>query len=1180
MRTLLAVFKKKWVITVIGLLALSAIVWFGGPLVSIAGVVPLRSAIVRVAIIVVLLLIGAISILRIRVAIRRADETIAGTAAADAGSAAGGESVSAAEMGALKARFDEALSLLRKSDAKRGGRSLYELPWYVIIGPPGSGKTTALVNSGLDFPLAERFGNEALRGIGGTRNCDWWFTNDAVLIDTAGRYVTQDSDASVDSAAWAGFLGLLRKYRRRRPINGALIAISIADLMGLSESQRAGHIHAIRQRIQELHKILGIRFPVYLLFTKCDLIAGFMEFYDDLGREDRAQVWGITFPITASEAGQAAAQFDSAFDGLMQRLGQRVLWRLNQERDPQRRALIQGFPAQVAALRTRIGEFTRSIFQTSRYEETPLLRGVYFTSGTQEGTPIDRLINALSRSFGLEQRVLPTYGGQGRSYFIRELLSQVIFPEADLAGSNRRLELQRAWLQWAAYVGVLVVAGLAALLWSVSFARNELYVLRMERQVAQYRQVASGPLPAMPSLGEILPRLDALRAATKIYDFKDGAPWTMGLGLYQGGRLGGAAQRTYYAALNSLLEPHLVSEATRALSQPGASPQFLYETLKQYLMLTQPDKLDPDFTQLWYRLDWQHAGTLTSDQIARLKRHLAYLLKQGIAPVSPDAGLVRQVRDQLAQTSLAERMYARLKSDAELEGAAAFTVAAAIPGANEVFTEAGGKLTAAVPGIYTRQGYEQVIKPAFHEIGADLAEDNWVMGTSAGPLDPQARRQAREAVEELYFNDYIAKWQNLLDVLQVRQFYSVAAGASDLAVVAGPSSPMIALLLRVAKETTLVRPRKGPGKLGQLAAHTAASRGRLARLFGFARGTSNGSDAVRNSEQSMPAAVVSQHFSALNALSTSSAGGQPPIAQIKTSLSQLQGYLQQVASSGGQSAQQAAQSQVQGGGIVAEIRTLAVQQPQPVHRWLDQLADVSNSAVLAGAAGNLDQAYSAKVVSFYQQAVAGRYPFDNSTTIDVSMDDFGQFFGPGGAMDKFFRQDLKPFVDTDGRFWRSVRSGPPLSPEVLADFQLASRVRRAFFANGGARPAFSFGIKPVYLDANVNRALLDIDGQSVSYRHGPIRVSAINWPGDLSNSGMTLTFTTASGGQVSTSASGSWALFRFLSKGRIRELSADHFLVTWTIGGYKAQYEIIANSVNNPFVLFDELMRFRCPEHL
>jgi type VI secretion system protein ImpL len=117
------------------------------------------------------------------------------------------------------------------------------------------------------------------------------------LLDTAGRYTTQDSHEEVDRAAWRGFLDLFKKHRRRRPINGAFIAISLADLMQQSEEERAAQALAIKQRVQELHEHFGIRFPIYVLFTKADLIAGFIEFFGDLGKEERDQVWGMTFPM-------------------------------------------------------------------------------------------------------------------------------------------------------------------------------------------------------------------------------------------------------------------------------------------------------------------------------------------------------------------------------------------------------------------------------------------------------------------------------------------------------------------------------------------------------------------------------------------------------------------------------------------------------------------------------------------------------------------------------------------------------------------------------------------------------------------------------------------------------------------------------------------------------------------
>jgi len=92
--------------------------------------------------------------------------------------------------------MNDALTTLKAASGNKSGY-LYDLPWYVIIGPPGAGKTTALVNSGLKFPLSRGTTPAAVAGVGGTRYCDWWFTEEAVLIDTAGRYTYADSDAGM-----------------------------------------------------------------------------------------------------------------------------------------------------------------------------------------------------------------------------------------------------------------------------------------------------------------------------------------------------------------------------------------------------------------------------------------------------------------------------------------------------------------------------------------------------------------------------------------------------------------------------------------------------------------------------------------------------------------------------------------------------------------------------------------------------------------------------------------------------------------------------------------------------------------------------------------------------------------------------------------------------------------------
>src|SRR5687767_5043260 len=288
---MLAILKRPLVVVCAGLLLISLFVWKLGPFLRFGerAYAPLGSPMARIIAIVVLAVCwGAWQWFKRR----RARQAGSQLAAAVVNQARAEQPN--ADAVKLREQFEDAIRTLKQN--RRGAHSLYELPWYVIIGAPGSGKTTALVNSGLHFPLEQRSGKGALRGVGGTRNCDWWFTDEAVLLDTAGRYTTQDSDATADSAGWAEFLALLKKYRTRRPINGVLLTISAHDLMVQGQAGREAHVAAARRRLTELNKELRINIPVYVLVTKCDLVSGFTEYFDDVAQEGRTQVWGVTFP--------------------------------------------------------------------------------------------------------------------------------------------------------------------------------------------------------------------------------------------------------------------------------------------------------------------------------------------------------------------------------------------------------------------------------------------------------------------------------------------------------------------------------------------------------------------------------------------------------------------------------------------------------------------------------------------------------------------------------------------------------------------------------------------------------------------------------------------------------------------------------------------------------------------
>jgi len=416
-----AFFKSRAFVLLIGFLLIAVFIWYAGPYFAFGSYHPLESEFSRLIAIALVIGFWVMSAIVRRLRASRASEKLVGAVIAATQKEKERPSPEATK---LRERFEEAIGALTKG--KKPGHSLYDLPWYVFIGAPGSGKTTALVNSGLKFPADQRGSKAAVRGVGGTRNCDWWFTDEAIFLDTAGRYTTQDSDASSDSEGWREFLALLTKYRLRRPINGIILTISTQDLLTQGDAGREAHVDAARRRLTELTRELQIQLPVYLMVTKCDMVAGFSEYFDNLTQDERAQVWGVTFPYEQSQNGDAADVFPQEYDALIGRLNERVFARVEEERGPRRRASIFAFPQQMAALREPLTQFVSDLFSSSSFNQQILLRGVYLTSGTQDGTQIDRLLGSIGRRFGVAADAVAPAPGRGKAFFMERLLKQVV----------------------------------------------------------------------------------------------------------------------------------------------------------------------------------------------------------------------------------------------------------------------------------------------------------------------------------------------------------------------------------------------------------------------------------------------------------------------------------------------------------------------------------------------------------------------------------------------------------------------------------------------------------------------------------------------------------------------------------------------------------------------------------
>ena len=621
------------------------------------------------------------------------------------------------EAAALAQRMAEALAALKKSTGNKRDY-LYSRPWYVIIGPPGAGKTTALLNSGLRFP----FSDSALQGVGGTRNLDFWFADEAALVDTAGRYTTQDSDAATDAKAWESFLGLLHKHRPLQPINGVLVAIGIDELLHADLQHLDAHAAAVRRRLAELRTTLEVAAPVYVLFTKADLLAGFVEFYDDLDVEGRRAVTGATLPWGRPLAAEALT---SEFDTLVQSIADRASKRLQEERTDRLRR---------RGLDPRLHAAGGGVALAGR----PLPRGRV----PDRPRPDPAAAGLLPHQRGAGRRAAGPDSGRRRTgvraaaHRARQPGPRLLpEPPAGRGGVRRgRAGAGRAWSAekpgraaqlMGAIVGIAAASILVLGLWAFSFVGNRSFQqgALTGTQAAQQALHDSGAdlvevRDSDTDLDQTLPFLQALRTLPQGYDWqvKHGAPFFQTFGLYQHD-LARLEKQTYLQAVQRVLMPRLLLRLETYLRQNVSQPFQEYEPLRVYLMLGGQGPMDAKGVKAWIENDWAttvYPGDDRTETRKELSDHLDAMLadpdlgsvwSSHAAPL--DGNLIAQARAAVQTLSLADRAYAILKEKGSAAGAPWEASQVLASGDAQAFANGDAVLKLQVPYFFTRDGWRR-----------------------------------------------------------------------------------------------------------------------------------------------------------------------------------------------------------------------------------------------------------------------------------------------------------------------------------------------------------------------------------------------------------------------------------------------------------------------------------------
>ncbi len=1100
-----------------------------------------------------------------------------------------------AEMEKLKEELLAAIDALKKSGKKGGEDALARLPWYMVIGPAQAGKSELIRRSGLSFPLTDGADNpRAVRGVGGTRGFSWWLAHEGVLLDMAGR--TLATAAFDDSGDWVAFLQTLRRQRPEKPINGVIVVVAVDQIADQPEARIDSVARATRERLEELVHNLGVVFPVYVVFNRCDHVAGFAEFFEDMPAEERKAAWGATLSVERARANAAESLFDEEMGVLLAALSERRLPRMAAMPEALTRARAFAFPLQLERVRPALRRYLRTLFEAESTEDAPLFRGFYFTAAAQAGEPSDRVLQPAVRTLGLNVRAPEGFGvPRPGSWFVRDVFTEVVFPDAALAGLSQgardRMRRRDRMLVGSFGAGVLAFT----LLFAGLSCGNGALVTRTRRAAVE---VAAQPDDA--PIVKSLRALDRLRSGVAVIDsLVQKKPLWRRLGGYSGDRLDQPALELWAGQTVKVLVAPALRQMEIELRQltDGNTGDFLhyYKLFRAWRLLSEPDQITVYDAELLaaevqrVQQDQMSIGSATEDERREfpelVSRQMAFLAAhpEALKKVAhsyyrqADPVLTQRAAQRIRATWDAKKFYADMIQRAGLR----------LP--HETFASlVGGNMwlqgSVDVPGAFTKAGWQKEIQPRIEDYRALMKRDRVLLD-----IYEQRPPDLANDLLGLYATDYSQHWAAFMNGVgltgNLRGLPNVANMLEDIR---GDKSPLFKLMRRVRTETQLGAAQGTP------LVHVESDFVLLGRFF-EARGDVGSGDQPEGDKGFMGwaqskwqavthgkgASDVTNRYESQNVLYAKLL--EAAQAEVKDAagsggdLAVIAGLI----SSGGDKGKALRGLAEFGPRFCSEYTTAAGAAPTERLLGLPVLgtrATVIKTSVAPAMAGN----WSQMVVQPFQQTLAGKYPFAASGS-DASIADFTAVFGPNGAIWKYYQANLVNFINEDGT---PKAGGAPVPGEMVAFYRKAYEIRQAFFTlpdQAGVSFVASTTVPRIEGHfVNVGWVAFDCGGEHSTYTNGASQDYQLQWPGADPTAGAGLRVNART--QVDPSdrksvpqpimidpilGEGPWGLFRLLDRAASVTDMGNEARATWVVPAGSSKlyvtWTLRAPSAHNPF---------------
>lgn len=1060
------------------------------------------------------------------------------------------------EIKLLDSAFRSAKRLLKKSRGSYLNQGIYNysLPWYIVAGDEAAGKTSFLINSGIDLPgvnQGER--NIPVQDGGSIIVCD-----QAVFVDLPAGFSKGARRYLGDHLAF-----LLRRFRPAQPLNGIIYIVDLKRIISGSYEEISAIGLELRGWVNRLQDQLGVMPPVYVIFSHLDTIEGFSDFFNGTPPAPRSQVFGITLPYIRSDERSDAI---SIISSLEKKFDEFIQWQLPRTYERITREIIQTsryktffFPVNLAYMKPKISKFFEKLLKLSEIDEDILVRGLYFVSSVQSADKGKQVTTS-----GLDpDSTLPSenFFVSSQAYFIKEVINSLILQEVGLVGYNEK-EMARSRGRRAILLVASGVVALLFLVWmTVSFQNNNsfinLLILKLNQagnEFVQFSGVQQNKAIFTESY-HVLPVLQSLEDLPGGWnDLTEVVPLSERAGLSQRKILSEGSKDLYLTALRNLFRPILSSEIERKLSDSSTDQQTLYENLAVYLMIKGQHKVDRKFILdvLTAEYEKQYPGSDFAESRLSFSHHLVNLLGLDFAETAYRKELVDSTRQKLSSYSPAIRAFSLLIRDPEISRLDPWRINEALGPLGPIAIErrSGASIYETIPGVYTADNFKRFVVPTVQKVSKQVIDEDWVI------FPKSAREKKNFTVEQLagevlllFSSKYIDVWENLINDITISRFTDFKKEMIVLQAISGPSSPLESILKNISRETKLtddVLPKEEKNKT-----EVDPQRDETGSFI---------------SSEKKISRIITVHFSKLHDFLK----GSPSLLGDTLRISnQIRSMIAPIAASNslgsGENNKISLNTPISDN--LQSLQRIAHAAPGSVGDTIDYIVRQTTLLLESLNKTDVETAWKSQIYGFCKSAINERYPFSSSDD-DVTLSDFIHMFSPDGIMDQFFKRNIEAFVDTSSPSgWKVLSTAEikfPITQRALIMFQRANIIKKIFFPADSKEPRLSFTLELTDLDIKAKGFFLELGGQSISYQYGMQQAVPMVWP--MGNNAITVKFTNVKYGEpTSFSLEGPWALFRLLQKQQFLRQSPTEFVLNIDFSGRYSSLLLTASTIVNPF---------------